>query len=149
MTGSGRTFGRRSFVVAGVGAALALGVAPHAQAARGRRVFGRYGSPSARLSEQTLYVDAGGAGDFTTVQAAVTASGTGYTLVLAPGVYRETVAVGVARTEMTWIGASGNARDVVVVYDNAAAPRSPAAAPTAPPGPPRPWCRPTGSPRGT
>ncbi|UUU21109.1 pectinesterase family protein [Streptomyces sp. DSM 40750] len=113
--------GRRSFVVASVGAALALGAAPYAHAAHGRSVFGRYGSPSARLGEQTLYVDAGGSGDFTTVQAAVTAaSGSGYTLVIAPGVYRETVAVGVARTEMTWIGASGNARDVVVVYDNAA-----------------------------
>ncbi|MBD9725452.1 pectinesterase family protein [Streptomyces caniscabiei] len=121
---------RRSFVAAGVGTALALAVAPRAQAApaavadraaRGRRVFGRYGSPAARLDALTLYVDAGGAGDFTTVQAAVTAaSGSGYTLVVAPGVYRETVAVSVARTEMTWIGASGNARDVVVVYDNAA-----------------------------
>ncbi|MFM9553506.1 MULTISPECIES: pectinesterase family protein [Streptomyces] len=121
---------RRSFVAAGVGTALALAVATPAQAApaaeadraaRGRRVFGRYGSPSARLDALTLYVDAGGAGDFTTVQAAVTAaSGSGYTLVVAPGVYRETVAVTAARTEMTWIGASGDARDVVVVYDNAA-----------------------------
>ncbi|MDX3688851.1 pectinesterase family protein [Streptomyces europaeiscabiei] len=115
------TFARRSFLAAGLGTALTLGVAPHARAARGRSVFGRYGSPSARLTEQTLYVDAAGTGDFTTVQAAVTAaSGSGYTLVIAPGVYRETVAVSVARTEMTWIGASGNARDVVVVYDNAA-----------------------------
>ncbi|MFF9777054.1 pectinesterase family protein [Streptomyces sp. NPDC013978] len=118
---------RRSFVAAGVGTALALAVAtpaqaaPAARAARGRRVFGRYGSPAARLDERTLYVDAGGAGDFTTVQAAVTAAnGTAYTLVVAPGVYRETVAVTSARTEMTWIGASGDARDVVVVYDNAA-----------------------------
>ncbi|BBC37492.1 Pectinesterase [Streptomyces graminofaciens] len=113
--------GRRSFVVASVGAALALGVTPDARAARARSPFGRYGSPAARLTERTLYVDAGGAGDFTTVQAAVTAaSGSGYTLVIARGVYRETVAVSTARTEMTWIGASGNARDVVVVYDNAA-----------------------------
>ena len=123
---------RRSFVAAGFGTALALAVAPRAQAAqaaqaaadraaRGRRVFGRYGSPAARLDALTLYGDAGGAGDFTTVQAAVTAaSGSGYTLVVAPGVYRETVAVTAARTEMTWIGASGDARDVVVVYDNAA-----------------------------
>ncbi|WP_200301376.1 pectinesterase family protein [Streptomyces adelaidensis] len=112
---------RRSFVAASVGAAIALGIATPAHASRGRSPFGRYGSPSARLTAQTLYVDAGGAGDFTTVQAAVTAaSSSGYTLVIAPGVYRETVAVSAARTEMTWIGASGNARDVVVVYDNAA-----------------------------
>ncbi|GDY66615.1 hypothetical protein SAV14893_060080 [Streptomyces avermitilis] len=96
-----------------------------------RAPFGRYGSPAARLTEQTLYVHPGGLGDHTTVQAAVTAAGgtsqafstgggSGRTLVLAPGIYRETVAVGVARTEMTWIGASGDPRDVVVVYDNAA-----------------------------
>ncbi|MDX2935079.1 pectinesterase family protein [Streptomyces ipomoeae] len=112
---------RRSFVVASVGAAVALGAGSPAHAGHGRSPFGRYGSPAARLTERTLYVDARGAGDFTTVQAAVTAaSGSGYTLVIAPGVYRETVAVSVARTEMTWIGASGDARDVVVVYDNAA-----------------------------
>ncbi|MGA6223354.1 pectinesterase family protein [Streptomyces umbrinus] len=117
---------RRSFVVASVGAALALGVSSQAQAqaqahARGRGPFGRYGSPSARLDERTLYVHPGGLGDHTTVQAAVNAaSGSGYTLVIAPGTYRETVSVSVARTEMTWVGASGEARDVVVVYDNAA-----------------------------
>ncbi|MFI1485981.1 pectinesterase family protein [Streptomyces sp. NPDC020747] len=113
---------RRSFVAASVGAALALGLSSQAQAhARGRSPFGRYGSPSARLDERTLYVHPGGLGDHTTVQAAVNAaSGSGYTLVIAPGTYRETVSVSVARTGMTWIGASGEARDVVVVYDNAA-----------------------------
>jgi len=108
---------RRSFVVASAGAALALGLAAPARAAT---PFGRHGSPSARRTEQTLYVDAGGAGDFTTVQAAVTAaSGSGYTLVIAPGTYRETVVVDISRTEMTWVGASGDPRDVVIVYDNA------------------------------
>ncbi|MGW1022685.1 pectinesterase family protein [Streptomyces sp. NPDC002577] len=115
---------RRSFVVAGAGAALALGLPSGAHAAGNvseGSPFGCYGSPSDRLTERTLYVDAGGAGDFTTVQAAVTAAnGSGYTLVIAPGTYRETVAVSVARTEMTWIGASEDARDVVIVYDNAA-----------------------------
>jgi pectinesterase len=73
------------------------------------------------LDERTLYVHPGGLGDHTTVQAAVNAaSGSGYTLVIAPGTYRETTAVSAARTDMTWIGASGKARDVVVVYDNAA-----------------------------
>ncbi|MBP5866587.1 pectin esterase [Streptomyces sp. LBUM 1478] len=123
MTGRPPGPGRRSLLAAGAGSVLALAVAPRAEAARAgrRRVFGPYGSPAARPDERTLYVDAAGAGDFTTVQAAVTAAtGTGYTLVVAPGVYRETVAVGVARTGMTWIGASGDARDVVVVYDNAA-----------------------------
>ncbi|MFG3016061.1 pectinesterase family protein [Streptomyces cinerochromogenes] len=85
------------------------------------RPFGRYGSPARRLTPGTLYVDPYGRGDFTTVQAAVTAAtGSGRTLVIAPGRYRETVAVDAGRTEMTWIGASENPRDVVIVYDNAA-----------------------------
>ncbi|MDI5912117.1 pectinesterase family protein, partial [Streptomyces sp. 12257] len=86
-----------------------------------RRPFGRFGSPAARLTPQTLYVDPKGRGDHTTVKDAVTAAtGSGWTLVLAPGTYRETVAVDVTRTEATWIGASEDPRDVVIVYDNAA-----------------------------
>ncbi|WP_408990356.1 pectinesterase family protein [Streptomyces shenzhenensis] len=75
----------------------------------GKRAFyGPYGDPHGR-------------GDFTTVQAAVTAAtGSGWTLVLAPGVYRETVAVDTTRTEATWIGAAEDPRAVVIVYDNAA-----------------------------
>ncbi|WP_055692013.1 pectinesterase family protein, partial [Streptomyces prasinus] len=101
--------------------ALAVAAAP-ARAAHGpRRPFGRYGSPTDRLSPETLYVHPGGAGDFTSVQAAVTAAtGTGRVLVLAPGTYRETVSVDADRTGMTWIGASRDARDTVIVYDNAA-----------------------------
>ncbi|WP_086773388.1 pectinesterase family protein, partial [Streptomyces bobili] len=52
--------------------------------------------------------------------AVAAATGTGRTLVLAPGTYRETVAVDVTRTGATWIGASENPRDVVIVFDNAA-----------------------------
>ncbi|MFI6487851.1 pectinesterase family protein [Streptomyces sp. NPDC050564] len=126
---------RRAFVVASTGAALALGLAAPARATQ-RSPFGRYGSPSARLTERTLYVHPDGAGDHTTVQAAVSAAtGEGYTLVIAPGVYRETVSVGVidpatglpgpAGTGMTWIGASEDPRDVVVVYDNANGTRKP------------------------
>jgi len=121
---------RRTFLVASAGAALALGLTTTPASAGGRSAFGRYGSPSARLTERTLYVHPDGLGDHTTVQAAVTAAtGAGYTLVIAAGVYRETVSVGVtdpatglpgvAGTEMTWIGASEDPRDVVVVYDNA------------------------------
>ncbi|MER5406743.1 pectinesterase family protein [Streptomyces sp. NPDC002769] len=113
-------FSRRTFVAASAGAVLAPALAAPARAVD-RSPFGRYGSPSARLTARTLYVHPGGRGDHTTVQAAVNAaSGSGYTLVVAPGTYRETVAVGTDRTEMTWIGASGDPRDVVVVYDNAA-----------------------------
>ncbi|MGW0120454.1 pectinesterase family protein [Streptomyces sp. NPDC003327] len=125
---SGAVLGRRALLTAGAGAALALAL-PAAPASATTtaspaplgRPFGRYGSPAARLSRRTLYVHPGGLGDHTSVQAAVAAAnGPGWILVLAPGTYRETVVVGAARTDMTWIGATGNAKDVVVVYDNAA-----------------------------
>ncbi|MEU5321842.1 pectinesterase family protein [Streptomyces sp. NPDC021056] len=112
---------RRGFLTASVGTAAALGLASAPASAGGRRPFGRFGSPAARLTPTTLYVDTQGRGDFTSVQAAVTTvTTTGYTLVLAPGVYRETVAVAATATELTWIGASEDPRDVVIVYDNAA-----------------------------
>ncbi|WP_369197729.1 pectinesterase family protein [Streptomyces djakartensis] len=116
---------RRGFLTASAAsAAAALVAGPAAVPARAtspRRPFGRYGSPAARLTPATLYVHPGGAGDVTTVRDAVTAAdGPGHTLVIAPGTYRETVAVDPARTGMTWIGASEDARDVVIVYDNAA-----------------------------
>ncbi|WP_395365808.1 pectinesterase family protein [Streptomyces sp. YH02] len=123
-TGAGAVPGRRSLLLGAAGAALALALpaAPASAAAPPHtHPFGRFGSPARRLTERTLYVHPGGLGDHTTVQAAVTAaSGTGWTLVLAPGTYRETVAVSSARTDMSWIGASGDPRDVVVVYANAA-----------------------------
>jgi pectinesterase len=120
---------------AGAGAALGLAAVP-ARAADGPRPFGRLGSPAARLTPLTRYVDQRGRGDFTTVQAAVTAAtGAGYTLVIAPGVYRETVTAGVtdpatgqltpAASEMTWLGAGEDPRAVVIVYDNANGTRKP------------------------
>ncbi|MFF4565818.1 pectinesterase family protein [Streptomyces sp. NPDC001435] len=120
---------RRGFLVAG--AALGLLPAAPARADGGPRPFGRYGSPARRLTPATLYVDPHGRGDHTSVQAAVTAAGgtsqalstgggSGRTLVIAPGTYRETVVVDAGRTETTWIGASEDPRDVVIVYDNAA-----------------------------
>ncbi|MET9443285.1 pectinesterase family protein [Streptomyces sp. NPDC006610] len=117
---------RRGFLLASAGAAAALAVtAPAAHAddrsRRPSRPFGRFGSPAARRDPGTLYVDVRGRGDFTSVAAAVAAAtGTGRTLVIAPGTYRETVAVDATRKDMAWIGASENPRDVVVVYDNAA-----------------------------
>ncbi|MFI9264302.1 pectinesterase family protein [Streptomyces werraensis] len=114
---------RRSVLLAGAaaGSALALSAAPARAHRRPRRPFGRYGSPFARLTSTTLYVHPRGAGDFTSLQTAVdAATGTGRTLVIAPGVYRETVSVPADRTGMTWIGAVDDPRDVVVVYDNAA-----------------------------
>ncbi|MFE8987471.1 pectinesterase family protein [Streptomyces collinus] len=116
-----RSLSRRGFLVASAGAVPALALAPAPARASGRqRPFGRYGSPAARLDPKTLYVDALGRGDHTSVRAAVAAAGSGWTLVIAAGTYRETVAVDRTLSEMTWIGASENPRDVVIVYDNAA-----------------------------
>jgi pectinesterase len=117
-----RPVSRRGFLAASAAAGAALGLAPGpARAATRPRPFGRYGSPAARLHPRTLYVHPGGAGDVTTVRDAVAAAdGSGHTLVIAPGVYRQTVAVDPSRTGMTWIGASEDPRDVVIVHDNAA-----------------------------
>jgi pectinesterase len=113
---------RRGFLLATAAAGAALGLAPGTASATARpRPFGRYGSPAARLTPGTLYVDPHGRGDFTSVQAAVNAAtGSGRTLVIAPGTYRETVSVDLTRTEMTWLGAGDGPRDVVIVHDNAA-----------------------------
>ncbi|MFF4584747.1 pectinesterase family protein [Streptomyces sp. NPDC001388] len=119
-----RPLSRRRFLAATAGTTAALSLAsPSARAAvpGPRGPFGRHGTPAARLTPQTLYVDPLGRGDFTSVRDAVAATtGSGWTLVLAPGVYRETVAVDATRTEATWIGASEDPRDVVIVHDNAA-----------------------------
>ncbi|MEU3494343.1 pectinesterase family protein [Kitasatospora cineracea] len=88
--------------------------------------FGRYGSPAARPDSRTLYVDPAGTGDHPTVQAAVDATppngdpATGWTLVLAAGTYRAPVRVPADRRHLTVLGATGRARDVVVVHDTAA-----------------------------
>ncbi|GAA2727255.1 pectinesterase family protein [Streptomyces nogalater] len=111
---------RRGLLTASTAAAAALAL-PSAPAHARARPFGRHGSPDRRLTPGTLYVDPHGRGDFTSVQAAVTAAtGSGRTLVIAPGTYRETVTVDAGRTEMTWIGAGEDPREVVIVYDNAA-----------------------------
>lgn len=104
-------------LLAGSAAAVALGTAPaHAHG----RPFGRYGSPARRPDPSFLYVDARGRGDHRTVQAAVdAATGTGRTLVIAPGIYRETVDIPADRTGLTLLGAGGDPRDTVIVYDNA------------------------------
>ncbi|MFE6040107.1 pectinesterase family protein [Streptomyces sp. NPDC056452] len=108
-------------LLAGAGAALAVG-APTAHARPAQvRPFGRYGSPARRLDSRTLYVDPQGRGDHTDVRSAVAAAtGTGHTLVLAPGTYRGTVTVPADRAGLTLIGASGDPRDTVIVHNNAA-----------------------------
>ncbi|MEV7805262.1 pectinesterase family protein [Microbispora sp. NPDC088329] len=114
--------GRRRALTGAV-ALLGLAIASPARAAH-VLPFGRYGSPRRRLNNRTLYVDIQGRGDHTTVQAAVDATpdapAGGWTLVIAAGMYRETVVVPQAKTGLCFLGATGDARDVVIVYDNAA-----------------------------
>ncbi|MDF9810969.1 pectinesterase family protein [Streptomyces sp. SPB162] len=90
---------------------------------RSARPFGRYGSPAGRRDDRTRYVDPRGRGDHLTVPAAVSATPDNpaepWTVVLAAAVYRETVTVPAAKTGLTLIGASGDARDTVIVYDHA------------------------------
>ncbi|RKE23348.1 pectinesterase family protein [Streptomyces sp. TLI_171] len=114
-------FSAAATVLGGLRAALAASPAA-ADTAR----FGRYGSPAARLDSRTLYVDPAGGGDHRTVRAAVTATpavasaAAGWTLVLAAGTYRETVLVPADRRFLTVLGATGSAKDTVLVFDNAA-----------------------------
>jgi pectinesterase len=88
---------------AAAGAALGFGLAPAARAADARN---------------TLYVRPG-----ESVQAAVSATPDSpvepWTIVLAPGTYRETVVVPSAKTGLTLLGATDDPRDAVIVYDNA------------------------------
>ena len=76
------------------------------------------------LPDHDLLVAPDGSGDFTTVQAAVDAAGTTGTaadpvvIAVRPGEYREVVAM--PRNHVQLIGTTGNAEDVVIVYDNAA-----------------------------
>ncbi|MBO3732473.1 pectinesterase family protein [Glycomyces niveus] len=109
---------RRLFLAAGAATAAAAAVPAAAQAHRGP--FGRYGAPDDRLSADTLYVHPGGRGDHTTVQAAVSAAAPGSTVVIAAGTYRELVQVTAAQTGLTFVGATDDPRDVVIVFDLAA-----------------------------
>ncbi|MGC4806408.1 pectinesterase family protein [Micromonospora sp. DT233] len=64
-----------------------------------------------------------GSGDFTSVQAAVNAVPAGnsarFTITIKPGTYRELVTIPADRPYVSFVGSTGNARDVVITYDNA------------------------------
>lgn len=109
---------RRLLLATGAATAAAVTIPAAAQAHRGH--FGRYGSPDDRLTDGTLYVHAGGRGDHSTVQAAVNAAAPGSTVVIAAGTYRELVHIPSSLTDLTFIGATDDPRDVVIVYDLAA-----------------------------
>ncbi|MFI9638609.1 pectinesterase family protein [Micromonospora sp. NPDC051925] len=78
------------------------------------------GTPPA---ERSSVVAQDGSGDFTSVQAAVDAVPSGnssrYTITIRPGTYRELVSIPVGKPYVSFVGSTGDARDVVIVYDNA------------------------------
>ncbi|GGZ33762.1 pectinesterase family protein [Streptomyces poonensis] len=98
---------RRTLLTGIAGGLTAVGVTPAPALAAPRR-------------RRVLHVRPGGRGDHTTVQAAVDAAeGPGWTVVVHPGTYREVVTVPADRPGLTLRGATGDPRDVVIVYDNA------------------------------
>ncbi len=77
----------------------------------------------ATLPPHDVLVDASGAGDYTTIQAAVSAVGNGTAadpkvIAIAPGTYREVVEI--PSSNVTLVGGTGEAGDVVIDYDNGA-----------------------------
>jgi pectin methylesterase-like acyl-CoA thioesterase len=81
------------------------------------------------LPAHDILVAADGSGDYTTVQAAIAAAPAGTAarptvIAIKPGTYRELVMV--SKNYVTLIGTTGNPRDVVLTYDNAAGTTNPA-----------------------
>ena len=68
---------------------------------------------------RTLTVAADGSAAYRTVQSAVNAAVSGDTVLIAKGTYREVVNVSTAKKGLILKGATGNAEDVVITYDNA------------------------------
>ncbi|SDD01081.1 pectinesterase family protein [Glycomyces harbinensis] len=68
-----------------------------------------------------LVVAADGSGDYTTVQAAVNAAASGTTILIKAGNYKGAVTVPSSKTGISFIGGTGNARDVVIHENRCAA----------------------------
>ncbi|WP_404953530.1 pectinesterase family protein [Streptomyces sp. 147326] len=76
-------------------------------------------APSGPAGGRTLTVAADGSAAHRSVQAAVDAATAGDTVLVARGTYRETVNVPASKHGLILKGATGNAEDVVITYDNA------------------------------
>ncbi|MFB7268130.1 pectinesterase family protein, partial [Streptomyces nojiriensis] len=76
-------------------------------------------APSGPVGGRTLTVAADGSAAHRSVQAAVDAATAGDTVLVSRGTYRETVNVPASKHGLTLKGATGNAEDVVITYDNA------------------------------
>ncbi len=71
--------------------------------------------------EADIVVAADGSGDYTGVQAAVNAAASGSTILIKAGTYKGAVTVPSSKTGITFIGATGNAADVVIHENRCAA----------------------------
>lgn len=76
-------------------------------------------TPTLPAGGRTVTVAADGSATHRSVQAAVDAAAAGDTVLVARGTYRETVNVPASKHGLTLKGATGNAEDVVITYDNA------------------------------
>lgn len=102
---------------AGAGVLTETGSAP-APAPSAPRPSPSVPAPSGAVG-RTLTVAADGSARYRSVQSAVDAAAPGDTVLVARGTYRETVDVPAAKHGLTLKGATGNAEDVVITYDNA------------------------------
>ncbi|MFC8848252.1 MULTISPECIES: pectinesterase family protein [unclassified Micromonospora] len=97
-----------------------IGVQTRYATARYDDVTATSGTPP---SGDTVVVARDGSGAFTSVQAAVNAVPAGNTtprtIVIKPGTYRELIAIPADKPHLTFVGSTGDARDVVITYDNA------------------------------
>ncbi|AXG76330.1 hypothetical protein DVK44_00035 [Streptomyces paludis] len=105
---------------AGAGILTAAGTTSTAAAAP---VAAAAAAPAVAAATRTVAAD--GSAQYRTVQAAVDASAAGDTVSVAKGTYREVLNVPTGKTGLTIRGATGNAEDVVITYDNAAGTRKP------------------------
>nr|WP_063788126.1 pectinesterase family protein [Streptomyces sp. XY66] len=80
---------------------------------------GKAPAPSGSAGGRTLTVAADGSADHRSVQAAVNAAAPGDTVLVSRGTYRETLNVPASKQGLTLKGATGNAEDIVITYDNA------------------------------
>ncbi len=80
-------------------------------------------SPSASIPVGSKVVAKDGSGNYSTVQAAVNSVPSGnssrVTIVVKPGTYKEIVSIPSDKPFITLLGQTGNAKDVVITYDNA------------------------------
>ncbi|MCX5609425.1 pectinesterase family protein [Streptomyces sp. NBC_00047] len=115
------TVGWKPTLTAGLEPAAGLPAKLAAKAGAGvlTETGGKAPAPSGPAGDRTLTVAADGSAAHRSVQAAVDAATAGDTVLVARGTYRETVNVPASKHGLTLKGATGNAEDVVITYDNA------------------------------